>query len=148
MIVDNTTSEKCGEGELDVVTFLVLNITMEKGRFTYTQDMLQPTGVGFMPTCDSSDTCLLDTNMHCIGFEGRKNCAECMKDPNELANKGILIWTSFYGTDKSKRVFRSGTNNPLNFRAFSGSGIYSSISKSYDRVAMGQLATDDQLEPA
>lgn len=143
MVVDNVTTPFCPYGALDVATFLVLNISMKKGKFVYDPEFRQPAGVGFMPTCSSKDICIFDQSMHCMGVErGRKNCAECIYDGNELARKGIMVWTSYYGTDKSGRTYKSGSSNPLNFRAFAAGNVFSKIGKSYDNIAMGELATE------
>lgn len=147
LIVDNRTN-KCPIGQVGVVNFLVLNITMDKGRFKYYPNVSEhPQSVGFLPSCDSTSVCMYDTESHCIGPEGLQNCARCYSDPQELQGMPLQIWASYYGTDFNGRLMRSGANNPLNFRAFSGSGVYSRLTSSVDRLRSGKTAEDDQLEP-
>jgi hypothetical protein len=130
-----------------IVPFLILNITMQNGRFRYYTDYPQPSGVGFVPSCETTqgiDVCVLDPGMSCLGPPGRSNCAICYaeSDVNSMANTNIQVWTSYYGTDRIGRQLRSGTNNPLNFRAFGGGTLYSSFTASLDKVKSGEWNDD------
>eukprot|EP00758_Cryptobia_borreli_P003573 Tbor_TRINITY_DN3839_c0_g1::TRINITY_DN3839_c0_g1_i1::g.5677::m.5677 len=122
----------CPKGQVAFVRFLILSVTMKLGRFVYTDQQNQPLGVGFTPTCDSN-TCLLDGSLRCIGPSDRKNCAVCMT-PSEVFYTNIQVWASYDGTDGGGRQFTSGASNPLNFRAFAGSGVYNTVASSLGKI--------------
>jgi hypothetical protein len=145
-IVFNTTD--CNnEGELGMVSFLVLNITLANGLYKYYEDFRMPTGAGFSPTCDGYGVCLLDPSMKCFGEPGKQNCGECTNVDSKLATAPLQIWTSYYGTDAFGRQMRSGSSNPLNFRAFSGGGVYASMRRSYNNIRDGNTVDESDLSP-
>ena len=133
-----------------ITPFLILNLTMEGGRFKYYADFPQPAGVGFTPTCshvrDDTWTCNLDSSMECFGPANGffKNCAFCYDNTevDRIVATNIQIWTSYYGDDANGRNMQSGTNNPLNFRAYAGGNMYSSLSTSLDNVRSGDFNGD------
>jgi hypothetical protein len=148
MIAKNGTSYCTGDAVL-LVDFLVLQISMSNGAFTYPGAVaprenvtdgvsVQPQGVGFQPTCSADSVCQLDATYHCIGEVGYQNCAKCYSDPLELSNKTVQIWVSYYGTDNNGRRMLSGGNNPLNFRQYAGASVYNTLSNSLDKVSNGQ----------
>jgi hypothetical protein len=135
-----------------IVPFLILNITMQNGRFRYYTDYPQPSGVGFASTCETTqgiDVCLLDSSMTCLGPPGRSNCAICYaeSDVNSMANTNIQVWTSYFGTDRIGRQFRSGTNSPLNFREYAAGTLYTSMSASLQKVKSGEWNDDPDNIP-
>jgi hypothetical protein len=146
LVIDNKT-DTCPFGSFAIAKFLIMNVSLDNGKFRYFPDESpQPQGTGFVPTCDG-DVCMFDQEAVCIGETGRKNCATCYSDTQEIADLPIQIWVSYYGTDTRGRVLRSGANNPMNFRSFSGSGVYASVGNSVDRLKAGKTSQDDQLEP-
>jgi len=138
LVIENGT-DVCGSlDSIALVEFLVLSVSMDGGKFVYSQTSPQPNGVGFQPTC-SGNVCSLDTTLPCIGPAGQKNCARCYSDPALLSNATIQIWTSYYGTDVNGRTLLSGASNPLNFQLFSGSGLYTNFRDSLDNIQTGNL---------
>ena len=118
----------CGDGEIAIVNFLVLNITMKDGLIHY-RDNLTPLFTGFQSTCQGG-VCLFGPagSQHpCIGNGQSSNCAQCYANTTNLQNFTVSIWTSFYGTDKDGTPFTSGEDNPLNFRQFALDSAYDSI---------------------
>jgi hypothetical protein len=136
MIVDGV-SAVCPTGSVGVVTFLSLNLTLRDGMFPYQAGHDLPVGVGFNPTCDKKDACILDASLKCIGETGFMNCGRCVSNPAELANETLQIWNTYYGTDVYGRRLTSGSSNPLAFRSFSGASVFSSILTSYDNFING-----------
>jgi hypothetical protein len=140
---------RCAVGtDIAVVPFLVANVSMTKGHFEYFGGHPQPAGVGFQPTCDDTDVCLIDGDMFCIGDRGNRNCATCV---NADAARGmtVQVWVSYYGTDASGRQLRSGASNPLNFQKFSGTGVGNAMSRSFKDIKSGNVrdGSDDLEEP-
>ena len=136
VVVENTT--KCmlptGEPGFAVVDFVVLNMTMTDGQYKYSSKMHMPIQVGFMPTCEG-DTCLLGGRV-CIGAPGRKNCAKCIKTPQEMKNHNLKVWASYYGTDRNNRRFMSGSSNPLNFQKFSSNSVFDKLTDEMDNIGV------------
>lgn len=147
MIAQNG-SKFCTGNAVLLVDFLVFQISMTDGYFKYngavaprenvSEVSVQPQGVGFQPTCSYDGVCQLDATFHCIGDVGQQNCAQCITDPYEAANKTVQIWVSYYGTDNNGRRLLSGGSNPLNFRKYAGASVYNTLSNSLDRVSTGQ----------
>ena len=145
---DARGESQCAVGtEIGVVPFLVFNMSMDGGRFKYYDGHPQPAGVGFVPSCDEFDVCVFDSNMRCVGEPGNRNCAECLTI-EQARDVSVQIWVSYYGTDASGRQLRSGANNPLNFQAYSGSGVSSSMRRSFNNLEEGRSNDPDGLEPA
>lgn len=136
VMVFKNDSSLCGPGLLPFSNFLILQVGMRNGRFTYVADREQPVGVGFQNTCNNGK-CILDSSLKCIGDFGKENCAQCYS-PQEMANVGIQVWLSYGGTDRSGKDFLSYSSDPLNFRRFAGSSAYSQVAKSvtgaFDKV--------------
>jgi hypothetical protein len=142
------TSSQCARNtEIAAVPFLIFNVSMDEGRFRYYEGHPQPAGVGFVPSCDEFNVCLFDSALKCIGDEGNRNCAECI-DIETAKSYSTQVWVSYYGTDASGRQLRSGANNPLNFQAYSGSGVSSSMRRSFNNLENGGSSDPDGLEPA
>ena len=113
-----------------VVNFLVLNITMTKGAYSYTPaDSPLPIQNGFVPTCKDG-TCLIDGGTVCVG-KGKQNCATCVNSVNGLLNTKVHIWAAYYGTDNNGRRFTSGSNNPIDFQQFSTDSVLNTIKGSF-----------------
>ena len=134
-------------GEYGIVDFLVLNISLEQGRLKYYEEHLQPAGTGFVPTCTVDSICKLDPTMRCFGARGQQNCGRCITDTYEMEDWRMTIWASYYGTDAAGRQLRSGASNPLNFQAFSGSGVTVAMGRSFDKIENGGTMDDDDLSP-
>jgi hypothetical protein len=119
----------CGDNGFSgpaVVNFLVLNITMTNGAYSYSpSDSPLPVQSGFVPTCKDG-TCLMDSDSVCVG-EGKQNCATCVNSDAALQNTKLHIWAAYYGTDKNGRRFTSGSNNPVNFQQFSSDPVFNKI---------------------
>ena len=119
----------CGENGFSgpaVVNFLVLNITMTNGAYSYSpSESPLPVQSGFVPTCKDG-TCLMDSNSVCVG-EGKQSCATCVNSNDALMNTKLHIWAAYYGTDKNGRRFTSGSNNPVNFQQFSSDPVFNKI---------------------
>ena len=146
MVYQNETRNLCTGETRPFADFLVLTVTMSKGKFVYSSSHNQPYGVGFSPTCDSGDTCLLDNTQVCIGKTGSKNCAKCLTAA-EIATTNVLVWVSYEGTDRDSRPLQSGGSNPLNFRKYAGTSVFDSVSKGVQNVKSGNVG-NDPLEPA
>ena len=114
-----------------IVSMLVFNVTMGKGKFVYQSNSSAPIGVGFHPTCSKTNICKMDAEMHCIGPDGHKNCAVCLDplNPKDIVGKDINIFTTYYGTDTKEHRMMSGSSNPLNFRELAMDAVYNKISK-------------------
>ena len=147
MIADYTIEACEFVGEFGLVSFLSLNVSMEDGRFKYPNGGGQPGGVGFVPSCDEYDVCVYNSSMRCFGEPGMKNCGTCVSDIYKLYDFNVQVWTSYYGTDARGRQLRSGATNPLNFQAFSGSGVAGAMSRSYSNIEDGRTIGDDELTP-
>lgn len=117
---------ECQSG-ISIATFMVLNITMTNGKYRHVKGFHQGVQVGFSPSCDSSDKCMFGSH-RCVGPKGRKNCGQCIDQPDDLIKTQTSVWTSYYGTDKSGRRLMSGSDNPLNFRQFATTDAYNSVS--------------------
>lgn len=148
MVIDNSTNTcPLSSSSFAIANFLILNVSLDNGKFRYFPDESKhPQGTGFVPTCDG-DVCMYDADAKCIGPPGRRMCAKCYSDVDEVAELPLQIWVSYYGTDSRGRTLRSGANNPINFRVFSGSGVYKNMGDSFDRLKAGKTSQDDQLEP-
>lgn len=140
-------SDQCNQGELGVVNFLVLNVTLNNGQFQYYNSLPMPVGGGFAPTCDSTSLCKLDMSMKCFGEEGKKNCGTCVASGVDLSKMSLQIWTSYYGTDVYGKKLTSGSSNPLNFREFAGQGLYSSMKTSYGNAQQGNSIQQSDVTP-
>jgi hypothetical protein len=125
-------------GGLLVSSFLVLAITLDKGRFKYVSDRANPVGSQFLSTC-AGGFCSMDSSQKCIGTELVSNCARCYTNPSKLANATVQIWVSYYGTDVNGRTLLSGSNNPLNFQKFSSTGVWNNLQTSFDNLANGPM---------
>lgn len=143
MIFSNDTSI-CSSGKLPFVKFLILKVSMTNGRFAYTTERNQPTGVGFDPTC-ASGICQLDSDLKCIGMGDNQNCATCLS-PDEMLNTSTQVWMSYGGTDTAGKTLLSYTNNPLNYRKYAGSSAYSQLSSTVSDVENGDFG-NDPLDP-
>lgn len=141
-VIFNTTD--CNDGEFGIVNFLVVNITMKNGRYIYGSNNMS-IKTGFSPTCNGHDMCTIDPAMKCFGESGKKNCGTCVGDTVEISNTTLQVWVSYYGTDSSGRKFMSGASNPLNYRAFSGGGMYRAFKRAEARWN-GEI-TEDDLQP-
>lgn len=133
--VYEANSSACGGTGAAVATFLVLNITVNQGVYTYGSGAeAQPIGAGFTPTC-VDDNCLTNPSAVCIGPKGRKNCATCYSRPSDVgATDSLTIWASYYGTDSNGRVMTSGGSNPLAFTQFSATPIFKSVSDEISKI--------------
>lgn len=145
MIYQNETRNICSQGTRPFVNFLVLSVTMSSGKFAYSSSYNQPFGVGFTPTCDSGGTCLLDSTLACIGRPGRQNCARCLT-AHEMSQTNTQVWVSYEGTDRLGKPLLSGGNNPLNFRAYAGTSVFSSVSTSIGNLRSGNI-NNDPVQP-
>jgi hypothetical protein len=134
----------CEEGQFGIVNFLVVNITMKNGKYIYGDNNIS-IKTGFSPTCNQNNMCIIDPSMKCFGELGKANCGTCVGDPEVIANTQLQVWVSYYGTDASGKKLMSGTSNPLNFRAFSGGGVYRAFKKAEARWN-GEI-TEDDLQP-
>ena len=114
----------CGGGPA-IVNFLVLNITMKNGNYA-NNNFAQ---IGFIPTCDWDNKCLVGSSSLCIGTDKKMNCAQCATTVSDLWTLKTSVWSSYYGTDKNGKTFKSGSNNPLNFRQFSSGSAFDEVSK-------------------
>jgi hypothetical protein len=141
-VIFNTTD--CNDGEFGIVNFLVVNITMKNGKYIYGYDNMT-IKTGFSPTCNAQNMCTVDPSMKCLGEPGKANCGMCVSDPEIIANTILQVWVSYYGTDSSGRKFMSGASNPLNYRAFSGGGMYRAFRRAESRWN-GEI-TEDDLQP-
>ena len=130
-----------------LTTFLVLAVTLDKGKFKYTSDQLNPLGSQFQSTC-TGGVCSMDSKQKCIGNGLTSNCAKCFTNPADLANATVQIWVSYYGTDTTGRTLLSGSNNPLNFQQFSQSGVWNNLQTSFGNLQNGQIINDQQLGPS
>ncbi len=139
-VIFNTTS--CNYGEFGIVSFLIVNITMKNGKYLYSNDV--PIKTGFSPSC-VNNVCLFDPSMKCFGEPDKANCGTCISDPEIIANTTLQVWVSYYGTDSLGVKLLSGASNPLNFRAFSGGGVYNAYTRAQERWN-GEVTPDD-LEP-
>jgi hypothetical protein len=149
MVADYTAQDSAGRSqcifdqEIAYTPFLVVNVSMTKGHFQYFEGHSAPAGTGFVPTCQN-DVCLFDQSMGCIGEGNNRNCAECV-DIAKAREVSVQVWVSYYGTDASGRQLRSGANNPLNFQAFSGSGVSSKMRKSFNNIQNGETELDSSM---
>lgn len=150
LVVDRNPGAVCKTGEIGVVSFLVLNVSMSGGVFRYLAGHEQPPGNAFFPTCDSSDICSVDGDQRCFGdFPGKKMCGTCY-DATKAADVALLtmqIWVSYYGTDANGRLMRSGASNPMNFRKYSLGGVYNTLINSVQNLKVDQLPDADGLNP-
>nr|CCC91116.1 conserved hypothetical protein [Trypanosoma congolense IL3000] len=140
-----------------VVNMLMLSIGMHNGAFNYIQPNtvdrgnsssteegkdskasdgheeagkvpVQPMMVGFRPTCDEVDRCILSPGSVCIGDEpGRKNCGVCHTSTDTLEKAVIQVWTSYFGTDANGASLLSGGMDPLSYKRFAGSRLVSDL---------------------
>lgn len=133
-------------GGILVSHFLVLAISLDKGRFKYRSDKANPVGSQFQSTCVGGG-CTLDSKQKCHGTPLVSNCAKCYTNPAQLINATVQIWVSYYGTDVNGRTLLSGSNNPLNFQKFSSSGVWNNLQASIDNLENGQIINGDQLGP-
>eukprot|EP01064_Diplonema_japonicum_P026141 TRINITY_DN37558_c0_g1_i1.p1 TRINITY_DN37558_c0_g1~~TRINITY_DN37558_c0_g1_i1.p1 ORF type:complete len:303 (+),score=85.70 TRINITY_DN37558_c0_g1_i1:65-910(+) len=125
---------KCNDGPA-IANFLVYNVTMTRGKYEYKNN--DPTGNGFVNTCDG-DRCDFVSNSVCIkGAEGKyNNCGQCL---NPTYNNGdnandIRVLITYYGTDKSNNVLLSGSSNPMNFRQFALDNVASTIGNDFNNI--------------
>ena len=137
-----------------VVETLVLNISLLNGLFRYQDGYPQPAGVGFSPTCDDLNRCMLDTTQVCIGdVDGRMNCARCLYDldlynATEMVNQRLQVWLAYYGTDARGRQLRSGASSPMNFLSGVGTAVSNALYESFLSSSEGlNSGDDDSLEP-
>ncbi|AAZ11984.1 hypothetical protein, conserved [Trypanosoma brucei brucei TREU927] len=112
-----TTSDKCKSDSLAVAKFLILNLSMKQGLYTYAGNASYPTDTGFFPTCERNQ-CLLSSDAFCIGNGVNNNCASCV-EKGSLGKAETTVWASYYGSAAGGVLFRSGDYNPKNFHAFS-----------------------------
>jgi hypothetical protein len=146
MIIDNIT-DACPLGAVGAVNFLILNFTLRNGKYVYDAGLPTPVGSGFKFTCDSSDVCLLDPTLKCFGLRlGERNCGQCVSNGDDLGAMKLQVWTSYYGTDSQGRNLRSGGTNPLNYRAFSGGGLFASMRRTYGDLRDGDQVTEEDVQ--
>jgi hypothetical protein len=127
MIFDPNQTCADGRGYL-VANFLVINFTLSNGAYRLVSSFNQAVQVGFQPTCDASDTCLVDPASPCIGpSSGRKNCAVCVTSFAQLLKTNVQAFASYYGTDANGRRMQSGSSNPLNFLQLSSTGVFNAL---------------------
>lgn len=127
MVADNSTSNPCPLGSIAFTPFLVLSVAMRNGLFNYVTTQPQPLYTGFTPTCDSTNICLTNPALACIGHSGARNCAVCLASSADIAKTDLQVWISYSGTDRFGRQLRSSGSNPLNFRAFAGTSVYNKV---------------------
>ena len=79
--------------------------------------------------------------MECLGVGDERNCAFCYTntETDRLVDTHIQIWTSYYGTDSNGRNMQSGSNNPLNFRAYGAGNMFTTLATSLDNVRSGDF---------
>nr|CCC91115.1 conserved hypothetical protein [Trypanosoma congolense IL3000] len=111
------TTDKCHDGSVAVAKYLVVTMTMKAGLYAYESDLSNPTNTGFAYTC-KEDQCLLASDAVCIGPEGKKNCAECVKK-DSLARFQTTVWATYNGTAHENFPFISDSYNPVYFHRFS-----------------------------
>jgi hypothetical protein len=146
LIMDNTVNNPCiGNGATDTpigfVSFLVLNVSMNNGLFTYLAGHENPPGNGFVATCTEGDVCQIDPRQKCFGdFPGRKMCGKCYATAAELAKETMQIWVSYYGTDVNGRTMRSGASNPMNFLKYSLVDVFDALQSSYSNLKNVQIS--------
>ncbi|KAJ9444819.1 hypothetical protein DIPPA_11561 [Diplonema papillatum] len=74
---------RCLGNQSAVATFLLFNLTLKDGDYTYKN--ADPIGTGFVNTCtDDGETCHFDSSSFCIGSSGRYNCAQCADSAEDL----------------------------------------------------------------
>lgn len=145
-----------GSNGVLLADFLVFQISLTNGLVQYPGGLypfgnesgvnVQPLGIGFQPTC-SGGICQLDSSLACIGAAGNQNCATCYTNPHEITNRTVQIWVSYYGTDNNGRQLLSGSSNPLNFRQYSGSSVYGTLSSSLTRLQSGDILDPNLANP-
>ena len=150
LVIHNTSeaTSRCPLGQVGIVSFLVLNVSMSNGNFVYVAESAQPPGTGFVATCDSNDICLSDASQKCFGdTPGRRMCGQCYSDPNVVAGLTMQVWVSYYGTDKTGRKLRSGASNPMNFLKYSLTGVVSQVQDALKNLKNAQLPSQQDLNP-
>jgi hypothetical protein len=146
LIMDNTVNNPCiGSGSTDApigfVSFLVLNVSMSNGLFTYLAGHENPPGNGFVATCTENDVCQIDPKQKCFGdYPGRKMCGKCYATAADLAKETMQVWVSYYGTDVNGRTLRSGASNPMNFLKYSLVDVFSAVENSYNNIKNVQIS--------
>ncbi|CUF84110.1 Hypothetical protein, putative [Bodo saltans] len=119
----------CGDGELAVVSFLMINFTMTNGAYLYQHNGTEiggnPINSGWVSTCDSGNKCLFG-DPACIGMGNVMNCAKCYNQAS-LDQVSTRVWAAYYGTDASGKTYISGQDNPLNFLQYASGSAYIDI---------------------
>ncbi|KPI85079.1 hypothetical protein ABL78_5845 [Leptomonas seymouri] len=111
---------------------------------TIAENHVQPARVGFVPTCNERDQCMLgDPDMYvCIGnVTGQKNCGMCFSDATALAaNSSLTVWVRYVGTDLNNVVLTSGGDNPMDYSSFVSSEAFQTISRKFNSLIRGNFS--------
>ncbi|GET90901.1 hypothetical protein, conserved [Leishmania tarentolae] len=135
----NYNATLCNNGEVapEGINYCDKNITT-----AVKETVVQPSKVGFIPTCNADDVCTMgDPSVYeCIGdVPGKKNCGVYRTDPAEIRKLQMTVWVSYYGTDRKKNVLRSGGKNPLNYLSFVKQNALYSLASEAETLFNGKL---------
>jgi hypothetical protein len=119
----------CADGELAVVSFLMINFTFTNGAYLFEHNGTaiggNPINSGWVSTCDAGNKCLFG-DQACIGVGSVMNCAKCYNEAS-LDQASTKVWAAYYGTDASGKTLTSGQDNPLNFLQYASGSAYVAI---------------------
>lgn len=135
-----TTTTKHPSSSSDSIDYCSKTITV-----TVPATNVQPAKVGFVPTCNAKDQCIMgdpDTYV-CIGnVTGKKNCGLCYSNATALAgNSSLTVWVSYVGTDRKSTVMTSSGDNPINYVNYARHHAFEAISSKFQSLIHGNFSS-------